>query len=461
VETLEHPPIDGFDGEAVWPGDPRYDAGRQVWNAMHDKRPAVVLHPRSALDVAAAIAYARRHDLPLAVRGGGHGVPGYGVCDDGVVIDLRALNTVTVDPHARIARVGGGALLGEVDRATQTHGLVVPAGVVSHTGVGGLALGGGVGRMMRRHGLTIDNLLEAEVVTADGRILRAAADEHPDLFWGLRGGGGNFGVVTEFTFRAHPLRKLLVLAMFHPLSQGRALLSAAQEVMAQAPDALMWNAFVRMAYPQPWLPADRVDELGVVSFVEWSGHPAEGQERLAAIRDEVAPVAAAVQAVPWLALQTAADELYSHGKRSYFKAGFFDTLTGPAIDVLIEQGTEITSPFTQLEIISMGGAVRRVDPASTAFPNREPGWVINTPATWLDPAEDARHIAWSRATYRRLEPFMAAGSYVNFMDADDPGAERSTVDVTLGATLERLREIKRAYDPDNVFRLNQNIEPSA
>ncbi|HWI75209.1 MAG TPA: FAD-binding oxidoreductase, partial [Baekduia sp.] len=281
--------IPRFTGRVVVPGDADYDEARAIWNAMHDRRPALIAYCVSATDVAAAIAYGREHGLPIAVRGGGHSMPGHSVCDDGIVIDLRGLNAIAVDPVARRATVGGGALLGEVDRATQEHGLVVPAGVVSHTGVGGLTLGGGVGRLMRRFGLTIDQLLCAEVVTADGAILAVSDQEHPELFWALRGGGGGFAVVTSFTFACHALSEVTILGTFHPLDRARAVLERGRDAMADtgAPDALLWTSFLRKAPPIPWMPPELIGTPGVMSLIEWSGDRASGEQRLAQLRDEL------------------------------------------------------------------------------------------------------------------------------------------------------------------------------
>src|SRR3954451_139033 len=301
----------------IYPSDTDYDELRAIWNAMHDKRPALIARCGSAADVAEAIRHARERDLTIAVRSGGHSLPGHSAVEGGLVIDLRPLNRVSVDPLARRAKVGGGALLGGVGRATQAHGLVVPAGVVSHTGVGGLTLGGGVGRLMRRFGLTVDSLLSGEVVTADGRILRASAREHRDLFWALRGGGGNFGIVTEFEFALHELSDLVVLAMFHPLADARAVIERARTEMGPgAPDELLWTSFLRRANDVPWMARDLVGERGIMSLVEWSGDPALGREVLADIRAALQPPAADLAVVPFLRMQTITDEIFAHGLRT-------------------------------------------------------------------------------------------------------------------------------------------------
>ena len=450
--------ITGFGGTVIRPDQPGYDAARAVWNAMHDRRPALIARPRSAPDVAAAIGFARAERLPIAVRGGGHSMPGHSTCDGGIVIDLRELSRITVDPVTRRATVGGGALLGDVDRATQRHGLVVPAGVVSHTGVGGLTLGGGVGRLMRRFGLTIDSLVSAEVVTANGRILRASADQHPDLFWALRGGGGNFGVVTEFGFALHELSELVILATFHPLAGARRVIEQGRREMADpaARDELLWTSFLRRASDVPWMPPELVGRHGIMSLVEWSGDAGEGRAVLAKIRDELQPAASDLSVVPFLVMQTITDDLFAHGLRTYIKAGFVDDLPDALVDALLERAELIESPISQVELLAMGGAIARVEQDATAFPFRSARWLINIPATWRDAADDEGEIAWARATYAAVRPYLSEGGYVNFMGDD----EDDTAAGAYGATLARLQQVKAVYDPENVFHLNQNVAPA-
>jgi FAD/FMN-containing dehydrogenase len=374
-----------------------------------------------------------------------------------MVIDLRGLSAIHVDREARRATVGGGALLGEVDRATQEHGLVVPAGVVSHTGAGGLTLGGGVGRLMRRFGLTIDSLLSAEVVTADGATLRASETEHPDLFWALRGGGGNFGVVTEFEFALHELSELLILAMFHPLDEARKVIERGRRAMIDgARDELLWTSFLRRASDVPWMTPELVGERGIMSLVEWSGDVEEGRPMLEAIRDELEPAAGDLAVVPFLAIQTITDDIFAHGLRTYIKAGFVNDLPDELVAALLERAELIESPISQVELLAMGGAIARVEQDATAFPFRNARWLINIPATWRDAADDEREIAWARGTNAAVKPFLSEGNYVNFMgdDEDDSAAG------AYGATLARLQQVKAVYDPENVFRLNQNVTPA-
>jgi FAD/FMN-containing dehydrogenase len=450
--------IASFRGPVVWPDDPTYDERRRVWNAMHDRRPALIACCSSVADVAAAVCYGRERELPIAVRCGGHSMPGHSVCDGGIVIDLRALNGVAVDAQARRASVRGGALLGEVDRATQEHGLVVPAGVVSHTGIGGLTLGGGVGRLMRRFGLTIDSLISAELVTAAGEVLRANVKELPDLFWALRGGGGNFGIVTEFEFALHDLSEIVMLASFHPLQEARAVLEQAAHVMAaQPPDELLWTSFLRRAPDLPWVPPAVVGDLGIVSAIEWSGRPDDGHELLGGIRASLPPGPSSLATIPFLAAQSAGDEIFAAGKLTYIKAGFVDRLSDGLIDALIEAAAGIGSPFSQIEVLAVGGAISRVEPEATAFPHRDAAWLINVPATWESPTDSDAEVAWARQSYARIRQHLSPGTYVNFMDED----ENAGADSAYGRTLERLQAVKAIYDPDNVFRPNQNIQPVA
>jgi FAD/FMN-containing dehydrogenase len=458
MATTEHTGIEGFVGEVVTPADAGYDDARAIWNAMHDRRPALIARCTSARDVAAAIRHARAHGLAIAVRGGGHSMPGHSVCDGGLVIDLRGLRAISVDPATRVATVGGGALLGELDRATQEHGLVVPAGVVSHTGVGGLTLGGGVGRLMRRFGLTVDSLLSAEVVTADGAVLTASADEHPDLFWGLRGGGGNFGVVTSFAFACHPLREVQILGMFHPLARAREVLERGRAAMADpgAPDALLWTSFLRKAPPLPWMPAELIGTPGIMSLIEWTGERAEGEALLSSLGEELQPAASSLDVWPFLAIQTLTDEIFAHGQRTYIKAGYATALTDDLVDALLAAAAQVGSPLSQIEVLAQGGAISRVAAGATAYPHRDAAWLINLPAMWTDAADDAQEIAWARASYASLEPHLTGGTYINFMAGDEPGAGTGVH----ARTLARLQEVKGRYDPENVFALNQNVTPA-
>lgn len=448
--------VPGFEGGIVRPGDPDYDTARAIWNAYHDRRPALIARCASVQDVVAAIRYGRDHDLPIAVRCGGHSMPGHSVCDDGLVIDLRGLNQVKVDPAARRVTVGGGALLRELDQTTQQYGLVVPTGNVSHTGLGGLTLGGGVGHLMRRFGLTVDSLLSAEVVTADGRVLRASADEHPDLYWAIRGGGGNFGVVTQFEFSLHELSEVMVLLMFHPVGDAHAAFERAEETMTlDAPDELWWASIVGKAPPLPFIPSKFAGVPGAMTFVEWSGDPGQGRALLGSLRDELAPAAATLEVMPFLALQSATDDMCPHGLRSYIKAGFAAELSSGLIDAILDNAAQASAPFSQIEMLAMGGAIARVDTDATAFPHRHARWLFNTHATWQSAQDTDAEVGWLRRTFGALEQHMIGGAYVNMVGDDLTNAGTGTH----ARTLRRLQAIKAVYDPDNVFRLNQNIAP--
>jgi FAD/FMN-containing dehydrogenase len=312
---------------------------------------------------------------------------------------------------------------------------------------------------MRRFGLTIDSLQSAEVVTADGEILRASADEHAELFWALRGGGGNFGIVTEFEFALHELSELLILATFHPLADARQVIERGRREMADpaARDELLWTSFLRRAHDVPWMTPEFVGRPGIMSLVEWSGDPEEGLAVLSRIRDDLQPAASDLAVVPFLFMQTITDDLFAHGLRTYIKAGFADDLPDGLIDVLLERAASVRSPISQVELLALGGAIARVDSHATAFPFRQARWLINIPATWRDAADDEHEIAWARATYAAVKPYLSEGNYVNFMGDD----EDDTAAGAYGRTIERLARIKAVYDPDNVFQLNQNIKPAA
>jgi FAD/FMN-containing dehydrogenase len=452
--------IEGFSGQLIRPTDGGYDEYRAVWNLLHDRRPALIARCGSAADVAAALAHGREHGLPIAVRCGGHSLPGHSTVDGGLVIDLRLLDRIEVDAERQLVRVLGGALLGDVDRESQAHGLVVPVGVVSHTGVGGLTLGGGVGRLMRRFGLAVDSLLEAEVVLVDGRVVRTSATELPDLFWALRGGGGNFGVVTEFVFRAHRLTGLVVLGCFQPLDRVRHVLALAQRVMADpaTPRELLWTSFLRKPPAgAPFVPAELEGRPGIMSLIEWSGEREAGQRLLASIRDTLDAPGASVEDVPYLRMQQLTDELLAPGTlHAYVKAGFTDELTADFMEILGERAALIGSDMSVIEVLSLGGAINDTQNDATAFAHRDASWLINVPAQWRDQADTEREIAWCRETFAAIEPRLSGGAYSNFMEGDEDDAAQSAY----GAMQERLASIKASYDPENLLRLNQNIRPA-
>jgi FAD/FMN-containing dehydrogenase len=451
-------PLLGVD-DIVTPDDPAYEEGRRIWNGLVDRRPALIARPASADEVARAVAFACAEGLPLGVRCGGHSVPGHSSVDGGLVIDLSAnLARVEVDVETRRVRVGGGALLGAVDRATQRHGLVVPSGHVSHTGVGGLTLGGGTGWLMRRYGLTVDSLRSAELVTADGDIVRASAAERPELFWALRGGGGNFGVVTEFEFEAHLLGTELVAGMLvYPLAQAGEVLAFVRDWMEDAPDELTSFPVFVTAPPQPPFPPALHGAPVLAVGVAFAGAIEDGVRAIEPLKRFAAPALDLAGPMPYLALQTMLDASVPHGLHNYNRGEWLDELNDTAISTLVQHVERISSPLSQVILARMGGAVSRVPAEGTAFPHRQARnllWIISA---WR-PDEDAdAHLRWAREIGNAMKRFAAGGVYVNAL-GDEP-AER--VRSAYGPNWQRLTEIKRQYDPENVFRHNANIPPSA
>jgi FAD/FMN-containing dehydrogenase len=440
-------------GELIAPGDAGYDDARKVWNGAIDRRPALIARCREPADVAAALKLARARELPIAVRGGGHGVGGTAVCDDGLVIDLSPMKGIAVDPDAHTARAQGGVLWGELDAATQARGLVTVGGIVTHTGIAGLTLGGGIGWLMRRHGATVDNLLGAEVVTVDGRVI--GADE--ELLWGLRGGGGNLGVVTEFEYRLHAVGPTVFAGpLYYALEDGPEVLRFYRDFIADAPDELTTIVNLRPAPPLPVLPPE-LHRRPVVAIAScWAGDPDAGERALAPLRAHGRPLIDLIAPRPYLQLQTMFDPAVPHGWHYYWKSWEVPPLTDAAIDTLVERAAAIASPRSYIIVFQLGGAMAR-PPHDTAFRQRSEGHDVNINAVWLPEDPDAdRHIQWARETFTALEPHGAGRAYVNFMG--DEGSDR--VRAAYGpATYARLVALKREYDPDNLLRLNQNVVP--
>jgi FAD/FMN-containing dehydrogenase len=444
-----------FRGKIVHPVDPSYDERRRVWNGSIRRSPAVIACCTQVSDVVAAVRLARKTGLVAAVRSGGHSFPGQSVCDGGIVIDLRAMAGIEVDPEARVARVGAGALLGELDRATQAHGLVVPAGIVTHTGLAGLTLGGGIGWLMRKHGLTIDQLLSVEVVTADGEVVRASATENADLFWGIRGGGGNFGIVTEFEFRLNPLGPVLAGPIFWRIEESAKVLRFYRDWIAEAPDELMTIVIHRKAPPLPFVPAELHGELVVSVVCCWSGSIEEGEKVIAPLRAFGSPVLDLCQPKPYLEHQAMFDPAFPHGRWYYMRACDVAELTDEVIDITVDHSMRIRSPLTTFPIWQLGGAVARVGDDETAFNGRGAGHTFNITAMTEGPEGFAEEREWSRDFWSALEPYHES-VYVNFLM--DEGEDR--IRAAYGPEKwERLKALKRRYDPDNLFRLNQNIPP--
>ena len=451
--------IDGFAGAVQAPGDDGYDAARRIWNGDIDRHPAVIARCTGAADVVAAVRHARARGLPIAIRGGGHAVAGHAVCDGGVVVDLSGMTSVRVDPYAGVARAQGGSLWRHVDHEAQAFALAVPGGIVTHTGIGGLTLGGGIGHLMRRHGLTIDSLLSCDVVTADGEFLVASAAEHPDLFWGLRGGGGNFGIVTSFEYRLHSLGPTVLAGLVAwPMADAAAVLRHFRDVAADAPDEVGMMANLRLAPALPAIPAELHGEPIVAAVLCYAGPIDDGEQALRPLRQFRTPAFDTVAPVPYVAHQAMFDAAYPHGRHYYWKAWKLPPLTDAAIEVIVEHGCAITSPFSAIPIFTLGGAVARVDDDATAFTGRGAAHDINFVASWLPDDPDAdRHRGWARAGWEAMQPF-ARGVYVNFL-SDEQGSQ---VAAAYGEEkYRRLAALKTKYDPTNVFRFNQNIPPDA
>jgi FAD binding domain/Berberine and berberine like len=445
-----------FRGEVVWPGDPSYDEHRKVWNGSIDRYPALIARCGSTAEVVAAVAMARESELPTAVRGGGHSFSGLSTCDDGIVIDLRRMNGIAVDPDARVARVEAGALLGEVDEATQKHGLAAPAGIVTHTGVAGLTLGGGIGWLQRKHGLTIDQMLGATMVTADGDLVRASEDENPELFWGLRGGGGNFGVVTEFEFRLNSLGPVLAGPIFWPMEESSEVLRFYRDWIDDAPNELMTIVIHRKAPPLDFVPAELHGRLVVAVVCCWSGNIDDGERVIRPLREFSSPVLDLCEPKPFVEHQAMFDPSFPHGRWYYMRSCDVAELTDEVIDITVEHSMRIQSPLTSFPIWQLGGAIRDLGDDDTAFNGRDSGHTFNIACSTEDAEGFDHERRWARDFWSALQPFHM-GVYVNFLMEE--GEDR--IREAYGATkYDRLKALKRKYDPDNFFRLNQNIPPT-
>jgi FAD/FMN-containing dehydrogenase len=448
--------LTGFAGQLIEPGDAGYDEARELYNAMIDKRPALIARVAGPDDVAKAIAFARAHELPLAVRGGGHNGAGLGSVDDGVVIDLSLLRDVQVDPRARTVRVGGGATWGEVDTATNKHGLATPSGVIASTGVGGLTLGGGLGHLTRKCGLTIDNLIEADVVLASGEQVRAAADEHPDLYWAICGGGGNFGVVTSFLFRLHEIDTVIAGPTFWPVEAAVEVLSAYREFLPAAPRDL--NGYFAFAMVPPVDPFPQELHLRKVCGVAWchTGSEAEAAADMAPFLDALPkPLIHGPQPMPHPAFQSAFDALYPAGDQWYWRADFVKEIPDEAVAIHAHYGAELPTMKSTMHLYPIDGAAHDVGPEDTAWAYRDAHWGTVYAGVDPDPANVDAIRDWSVSYQEALHPYSAGGAYVNMMMEE--GQER--VRASYRGNYDRLARVKAAYDPDNTFRVNQNIAP--
>jgi hypothetical protein len=445
-------------GEVIRPGDPAYDEARNVWNGAIDRRPAVIVRCAEVSDVVAAVRFARERDLLVSVRGGGHGVGGHAVCDGGLVIDLSPMKAIDVDPKGRTARAEAGVLWGELDRKTQVFGLATTGGVVTHTGIAGLTLGGGIGWLMRKHGATVDNLLSAEVVTAEGDVVTANAREHPDLFWAIRGGGGNFGIVTSFEYGLHAVGPLVLAGpIVHSLDHAPELLCFYRDFIADAPDELTTIFNLRRTPSLPLLPPELHGRPVAMVVACYAGTLGEGEAALRPLRAFGSPLFDAIQPRPYTRLQAMFDATVPHGWHYYWKSAELPPLSDGAIETLVEHAAVQTSPLSYCITFHLGGAVSRVGEEETAFSQRDATHNVNINGVWTeDDEEPERHVEWTRRFHAALEPFARDRVYVNFLG--DEGAER--VRSAYGEEKhERLTALKEKWDPSNFLRNNQNIVP--
>jgi hypothetical protein len=440
-------PTTDLEGDVLRPEDHRYDAARAVFNAMIDRRPLAIVRCHDASDVARGIAYARRYDLPLSVRSGGHNVAGSAVCDDGIMLNLSAMKNLDVVTGDRTAHAGPGLLLGDLDRATQMQGLAVPLGVMSKTGIAGLTLGGGLGWLNGRYGLACDNLLGAELVTADGEVLQVTADQHPDLFWGLRGGGGNFGVVTSFTYRLHPVGPVLAGWLSYPASMAADAVRFHHQFLADAPDEL--STSVSLGVDAAGAP---VASIGVC----WCGDHDEGIAALRSLREFGPPTQDTIVPTSYVALQSAPDDNFPDGHLHYWKSGYLRDLTDTAVETLLAIASAVPPGVSGIGLQGLRGAASRVPVEATAFPHRAEQYDFLILAQWANPAESTRHIGWARESFAAMQPHLENAVYVNNLGSEDG----DRIQAAYGPNHQRLAELKHRYDPANVFRLNQNVVPA-
>jgi FAD/FMN-containing dehydrogenase len=454
IETLKT----GMSGPVILPDEPGYDAARRIWNAMIDKHPAIIARCSGVADVMHAVRVARDEGLLVSVRGGGHNIAGSALCDQGLTIDLSGMRSVHIDPEARRAYVEPGATLADLDHEAQAFGLATPVGINSTTGIAGLTLGGGFGWLTRKYGLTVDNLLAAEVVTADGKRIRASAEEHPDLFWAIRGGGGNFGIVTQFVFALHEVGPTVLCGLVvYPFEQAESVLTRYRAYVETIPDELCVWAVLRKAPPLPFLP-DAVHGREVVIFAFMhSGDIDEGQRLVEPIHHFGDPIGEHVGPAPYSAWQQGFDPLLTPGARNYWKSHNFDALSDEVIATVISYAGKLPSPQCEIFIALLGGEANRVASDATAYAHRDVKFVMNVHGRWDSAAEDDDCVSWSREFFEAARPYASGGVYVNFMSAD----EIDRVAAAYGANYERLARIKQRYDPDNLFRMNQNIRPAA
>jgi FAD/FMN-containing dehydrogenase len=444
-------------GQVVLPSDSNYEEVREIWNAMIDRRPALIVRCAEANDVPHAIAFAREHGLEISIRGGGHNIAGSALCDNGVMIDFSTMRNVRVDAEKKRAYVEPGATLADFDEAAQSHGLATPLGINSTTGIAGLTLGGGFGWLTRKHGLTIDNLISVDVVTADGKTVRASENENAELFWALRGGGGNFAVVTQFEFKLHEVGpEILAGLTVYPFDQAKQVLTKYREFVESAPEELNVWIVLRKAPPLPFLPGDVHGKEVVVVVTFYNGDVADGKKVIEPLLGFGIPHGEHIGAQPYAQWQKAFDPLLTPGARNYWKTHNFTELSDGALNSMIEFAGKLPSPQCEIFIGLVAGAANRVPADATAYRHRDAKFVLNVHGRWNERTDDDRCIAWARAFFEASSPYASAGAYVNFMTEE----ESDRVTAAYGANYDRLTQIKKQYDPDNLFHVNQNIKPS-
>jgi FAD/FMN-containing dehydrogenase len=445
-------------GELILAEDAGYDDARSIWNAMIDRRPALIVRCLGVADVVTGVKFAREHGLILSIKGGGHNISGLAVCEEGLMLDMSRMRGVWVDPSTRTARAQAGCLLGDVDRETQLHGLASVLGFISNTGIAGLTLGGGFGYLTRRFGWTSDNLLSMEVVTADGRIVQASEKENADLFWGLRGGGGNFGVVTSFEYKLYAVGpEVIAGAIAWRAESAGEVLEMFRTLTAQAPPELTCVAALRMAPPAPWLPKDVHGKPIVAFFVCHTGEVSEGEKLVAPIKAFGSPVGDIIQRRPYVSQQSLIDATQPKGRRYYWKSEYLPAVKPELLAVAIKHAAAIASPHSAILLFPVNGALNRLPENHSSVGNRNAGYVPNIAASWEKAEDDKTNIEWARAAWRDLRRFSTGGTYVNFL-TEDEGDER--IHAAYGNNYERLVEVKSKWDPGNLFCMNKNIVPS-
>jgi FAD/FMN-containing dehydrogenase len=445
-------------GPVLAPGDVGYDDSRTVWNSMIDRRPAIVARCRGVADVIECVRFAREHDLLLCIKGGGHNIAGLAVADGALMLDMALMHGVWVDPHERVAHVQAGCVLGDVDRETQLHGLASVLGFISLTGVAGLTLGGGIGYLTRRWGWTADNVVGMDLVTAEARLVRASSDENADLFWGLRGGGGNFGVVTGIDFMLHRVGPEMVGgAVAWPASEAPRVLELYRTLVEEAPPELTLVALMRPAPPAPWLPKDRHGTPIVALLACHTGNPDEGEKAVAPIKSFGRPIGDVLTRRKYVEMQSLLDATQPKGRRYYWKSEYLSRIEPALCEKLIEHAARIRSPHSAVVLFQMEGALNRLSHDYSPVGNRDARILLTITGSWERPEDDGVNIAWARQAWNDLKRFSTGGTYINFL-TEDEGAERT--EAALGGALQRLARIKAGWDPHNVFRTNRNIKPA-